>query len=155
MPGGDEPPTRRVAPAELERYLEHMQAGRFFEAHEELEAVWHRSKSEFYHGLVILAAAFCKRERGNAHGVVRNLRKARRYLEPYGRRSACYLGLDVRGLVNAIDHSLQRLQAAGIDPARGVTGDGAVPAAWLRELLPDLDWSWQAEDLRGDEPETR
>jgi len=66
--------------------LEHIRAGRFFEAHEELEIAWRAAVPEerdFYQGLVHVAVAWYQAGRGNAVGSQRQLEKALRRLEPY------------------------------------------------------------------------
>jgi predicted metal-dependent hydrolase len=66
--------------------LEHLRAGRFFAAHEELELAW-RAASEperdFYQGLVHVAVAWYQAGRGNRVGTTRQLEKALRRLERY------------------------------------------------------------------------
>src|SRR6266849_5150000 len=66
--------------------LGHIRAGRFFEAHEELELVWRAAPAEerdFYQGLVHVAVAWYQAERGRKIGTERQLAKALRRLEPF------------------------------------------------------------------------
>jgi predicted metal-dependent hydrolase len=66
--------------------LEHIRAGRFFEAHEELELSWRAAAPEerdFYQGLVHVAVAWYQAGRGNAVGAGRQLEKGLRRLERY------------------------------------------------------------------------
>jgi uncharacterized protein len=66
--------------------LEHIRAGRFFEAHEELEIAWRAAAPEerdFYQGLVHVAVAWYQAGRGNTVGAKRQLEKGLRRLEPY------------------------------------------------------------------------
>jgi hypothetical protein len=66
--------------------LEHIRAGRFFEAHEELEIAWRAAAAEerdFYQGLVHAAVAWYQAGRGNTVGATRQLEKGLRRLEPY------------------------------------------------------------------------
>ena len=66
--------------------LEHIRAGRFFEAHEELEIAWRAATPEerdFYQGLVHAAVAWYQAGRGNAVGARRQLEKGLRRLEAY------------------------------------------------------------------------
>ena len=66
--------------------LEHIRAGRFFEAHEELEIAWRAAAPEerdFYQGLVHAAVAWYQAGRGNIVGATRQLEKGLRRLEPY------------------------------------------------------------------------
>jgi predicted metal-dependent hydrolase len=82
--------------------LEHLRAGRYFEAHEELEAAWRAAPAEerdFFQGLVHVAVAWYQAGRGNARGCERQLEKARRRLSPYAPR---HRGLDVEDVLAQI-----------------------------------------------------
>ncbi|HEX6987877.1 MAG TPA: DUF309 domain-containing protein [Bacillota bacterium] len=143
---------RPELPPALARFLELYRCGRFFEGHEVLEQAWLRTRSPFYQGLIIMAAAFCKRDRGNGTGAARNLRKALRRLE------ACppvHLGLDVAAVRDGITRRLERLRAEGIDPDGGFAGDGSLDPGMLRRLVPDLPLPVDRAAIRGDEPEWR
>jgi uncharacterized protein len=66
--------------------LAHLRAGRFFEAHEELELAWRAApepERDFYQGLVHVAVAWYQAGRGNHVGTTRQLEKALRRLERY------------------------------------------------------------------------
>ena len=61
----------RAREAALDAYLAHYAAGRYFDAHEVLEGVWHRSGEapmRLLHGLIQWAVALEHHRRGNAHG---------------------------------------------------------------------------------------
>jgi predicted metal-dependent hydrolase len=106
----------------LDRFVDLFNAGRFFAAHEELEAVWReRDGDPFLQGLIILAAAFVKLQRGSAAGAAKHLRAALRYLRAFLPERE---GFDVAALVAAIDQRLALL-AAGAEPA-------AIPPLSLR-----------------------
>jgi uncharacterized protein len=78
--------------------LEHLRAGRFFAAHEELEVAWRAAadaERDFYQGLVHVAVAWYQAGRGNRVGATRQLEKAFRRLERY---EPAHEGLDVAGL---------------------------------------------------------
>ena len=78
--------------------LEHIRAGRFFEAHEELEIAWRAAVPEerdFYQGLVHVAVAWYQAGRGNTVGATRQLEKGLRRLEPYEPE---HRGVDVAGV---------------------------------------------------------
>jgi predicted metal-dependent hydrolase len=78
--------------------LEHIRAGRFFEAHEELELSWRAAAPEerdFYQGLVHVAVAWYQAGRGNAVGAGRQLEKGLRRLEAYEPE---HRGVDVAGV---------------------------------------------------------
>ncbi len=66
--------------------LEHIRAGRYFEAHEELELVWRAAAAEerdFYQGLVHVAVAWYPAGRGKPVATRRQLEKALRRLGAY------------------------------------------------------------------------
>lgn len=86
---------RAGAPAPLGRFLELYGAGRFWDSHEALEGAWRSTGSDFYQGLILYASAWVHWERGNAHGIRAQLRKASERLASY---PASYLGLDVSAL---------------------------------------------------------
>jgi len=78
--------------------LEHIRAGRFFEAHEELEIVWRAAAPEerdFYQGLVHVAVAWYQAGRGRPVATARQLEKALRRLEAY---EPTHRGVDVAAL---------------------------------------------------------
>jgi uncharacterized protein len=78
--------------------LEHIRAGRYFEAHEELELVWRAAAPEerdFYQGLVHVAVAWYQHGRGNRVGTERQLEKALRRLAPF---EPAHRGVDVAAL---------------------------------------------------------
>ena len=70
----------------LERGLELIRAGAYFEAHEELEDEWREApdpERDFLQGLVHVAVAWYQAGRGNRPGCERQLEKAMRRLGPY------------------------------------------------------------------------
>src|SRR5690348_9776509 len=78
--------------------LDHLRAGRWFEAHEELEAAWRAAAAEerdFYQGLVHVAVAWYQYGRGNRVGTERQLEKALRRLAAY---EPAHLGVEVAAL---------------------------------------------------------
>ena len=79
------PDDARVAEP-LARGLELIRAGRYFEAHEELELAWRASapsERDFFQGLVHVAVAWYQAGRGRRPGCERQLEKAARRLAPY------------------------------------------------------------------------
>ena len=75
-----------MTPVELERGLEAIRTGKYFEAHEELELAWRAAAPEerdFYQGLVHVAVAWYQAGRGNTVGATRQLEKGLRRLERY------------------------------------------------------------------------
>ena len=125
MPGSPIPPA-------LTEFVRLFNTGAFWESHEALESEWHRTRSEFYHGLILLASAFVHWERQNAHGILAQLGKAEPLL---GRFPPRYLGVD---LVQAL-HLAAELRAMAAHP--GIQTGGAVRL----DLDPGL--------VQGDEPE--
>ena len=85
-----------------ERGLELIRAGRYFEAHEELEDAWRvaeRAERDFLQGLVHVAVAWYQAGRGRRIGCERQLDKAARRLTPYVPR---HRGLDVAVLLESV-----------------------------------------------------
>jgi predicted metal-dependent hydrolase len=68
--------------------IEHLNARRFFPAHEAWEAAWKQSKqtdeAEFFKGLSQLGAGYVHLMRGNQHGAYTLLRRAAGRLKEYG-----------------------------------------------------------------------
>ncbi len=121
--------------AALEAGLEAYGRGDFFQAHELLEPAWmgtsDPAERALYQGVIKLAAGYVHAVRGNPIGVTRNLLGARGLLmDSMGADPgvAQGLGVDLRGLIDAIDARL----AAVPNAAAGLAG-GMGP---LIDLLP-------------------
>jgi uncharacterized protein len=87
--------------------LEHIRAGRYFEAHEELELVWRAAAPEerdFYQGLVHVAVAWYQAGRGRPVATRRQLEKAARRLSPY---APSHRGVDVAAVLAQVDRARQ------------------------------------------------
>ncbi|HEY8029584.1 MAG TPA: DUF309 domain-containing protein [Gaiellaceae bacterium] len=96
--------------------LDHIRAGRYFEAHEELEIVWRAAPTEerdFYQGLVHVAVAWYQAGRGNRVGTERQLDKALRRLEPY---EPAHRGVDVAALRLQLAELRATLDLRGREP---------------------------------------
>lgn len=96
----------------LERGLELIRAGRYFEAHEELEDEWRdapREERDFLQGLVHVAVAWYQAGRGNRPGCERQLAKASRRLAPY---APSHRGVDLTRALRSLD-AATALAAAG------------------------------------------
>jgi len=96
--------------------LDHILAGRYFEAHEELELVWRAAPPEerdFYQGLVHVAVAWYQAGRGNRVGTERQLEKALRRLEAY---EPAHLGVDVASLRRQLGELLESGDLGGRQP---------------------------------------
>lgn len=123
-------------------YVEKFNARRYMAAahHEEMVAVWNRTQSHLYRGLMILAAAFVHLERGNPEGARIKFRKAREHLSPL---LAHYLGVDVAQIVERIDQALTVLEGV----ARGELN--------LLALVPPFSIHLDPRRVRGDEVESQ
>jgi len=92
-----------VTEAAFKRGLEEIRAGRYFEAHEELEEAWRAAPAkerDFLQGLVHVAVAWYQAGRGNRTGCERQLEKARGRLAPY---APAHRGLDLEPLLRQLD----------------------------------------------------
>jgi predicted metal-dependent hydrolase len=93
----------------LERGVELMRGGEFFEAHEELELAWRAAPAaerDFFQGLVHVAVAWYQAERGRRIGTERQLAKAVRRLSPF---APAHRGLELEPLLE----QLRELHARG------------------------------------------
>ena len=95
--------------------LEHIRAGRFFEAHEELEIAWRAAAAEerdFYQGLVHVAVAWYQAGRGNPVGARRQLEKGLRRLEA---DEPAHRGGDVAGVRRQLRAALALVLGGSLD----------------------------------------
>jgi predicted metal-dependent hydrolase len=95
--------------------LEHIRAGRFFEAHEELEIVWRAAGPEerdFYQGLVHVAVAWYQAGRGNRVGCERQLEKATRRLGSYAPEHG---GVDVASLLQQVAAAARVVEGGSLE----------------------------------------
>ena len=98
----------------LERGLELIREGAYFEAHEELEDEWRAAPAaerDFLQGLVHVAVAWYHAGRGNRPGCERQLEKAARRLAPY---TPSHRDVNVEAVL------------AGIREAQAVVADGSL-----------------------------
>jgi hypothetical protein len=121
-------------PPALLAFLDLYGRGEYWESHEVLEGPWRETGSAFYQGLILYASAWVHWQRGNAHGVDAQLRKALERLDGYPDR---YLGIDV-GAIRA--HCTEVRTRVGAGPG------------WPETIRP-LNLAPAAERIRGDEPE--
>jgi uncharacterized protein len=85
--------------------LEHIRAGRFFEAHEELELMWRAAAAEerdFYQGLVHVAVAWYQAGRGRPVATASQLEKAARRLERF---APAHRGVDVASVLAQVEQA--------------------------------------------------
>jgi predicted metal-dependent hydrolase len=88
---------------ELERGLELIRTGRYFEAHEELELVWRAadaSERDFYQGLVHVAVAWYQAGRGRPVATASQLEKATRRLAAFAPE---HRGIDVADVLAQVE----------------------------------------------------
>ena len=86
----------------LDRGLELMRHGSYFEAHEELELAWRAADAaerDFFQGLVHVTVAWYQAGRGRRIGTERQLAKALRRLTPY---APAHRGLELKPLLRQL-----------------------------------------------------
>jgi predicted metal-dependent hydrolase len=101
----------------LERGLELIRAGEYFEAHEELEDEWREApqgERDFLQGLVHVAVAWLHAERVNRNGCERQLEKAARRLGPYAPE---HRGVDVAAVLADVATDRERVERGSLDLA--------------------------------------
>jgi hypothetical protein len=101
--------------AAFKRGLEEIRAGRYFEAHEELEDVWRAAPAEerdFFQGLVHVAVAWYQAGRGRPVATGRQLEKAVRRLAPF---APAHRGVDVDGVLAQLAAAQARVAAGSLD----------------------------------------
>ena len=97
-----------VVSGHFERGLELIRAGRYFDAHEELELAWRAAAAEerdFYQGLVHVAVAWYQAGRGRRTGYERQLAKAARRLAPFAPE---HRGVNVASLLAQVEAARRR-----------------------------------------------
>jgi len=99
----------------LERGLELIRRGEFFEAHEELETAWRAAVPEerdFFQGLVHVAVAWYQAGRGNANGCGRQLAKARRRLQAF---APSHRGVDVAEVLRQVESAAGLVDSGSLE----------------------------------------
>lgn len=95
--------------------LDRLRAGRFFEAHEELEVAWRAAPAEerdFLQGLVHVAVAWYQAGRGRPVATGRQLEKAARRLGPY---APAHRGVDVASVLAQLERARERVAAGSLE----------------------------------------
>jgi predicted metal-dependent hydrolase len=95
--------------------LDEIRAGRYFEAHEELEEVWRAAPPEerdFFQGLVHVAVAWYQAGRGRPVATASQLEKAGRRLAAYAPE---HLGVDVTHLLAQVEAARARVAGGSLD----------------------------------------
>ena len=101
--------------AAFKRGLEEIRAGRYFEAHEELEEAWRAAAPEerdFFQGLVHVAVAWYQAGCGRPVATGRQLGKAARRLAPF---APAHRGVDVEAVLAQIAAAQARVAAGSLD----------------------------------------
>jgi uncharacterized protein len=99
----------------LERGLELIRTGEYFEAHEELELAWRAAEPEerdFFQGLVHVPVAWYQAGRGNRNGCARQLEKAERRLAAYG---PAHRGVDVADVLRQVRAAVATVEAGSLE----------------------------------------
>jgi predicted metal-dependent hydrolase len=99
----------------LQRGLDLIRRGAYFEAHEELELAWRSAtpaERDFCQGLVHVAVAWYQAGRGNRVGCERQLEKARRRLAPY---APAHEGVAVAALLAQVDAAAARVAGGTLE----------------------------------------
>jgi predicted metal-dependent hydrolase len=99
----------------LERGLELIRDGAYFEAHEELEDEWRVApgpERDFLQGLVHVAVAWLHAERGNRNGCERQLEKAERRLAGY---RPSHRGVDVGLVLDDVGRARELVRAGSLE----------------------------------------
>ena len=99
----------------FKRGLEEIRAGRYFEAHEELEEAWRAAPPEerdFLQGLVHVAVAWYQAGRGRPVATGSQLEKAARRLAPF---APAHRGVDVAAVLAQVQAARARVAAGSLD----------------------------------------
>jgi predicted metal-dependent hydrolase len=99
----------------LERGIELIRTGAYFEAHEELEDEWHdapASERDFLQGLVHVTVAWYQAGRGNRTGCERQLEKAERRLDSYRPN---HRGVDVTIVLEDVAHAREIVRSGSLE----------------------------------------
>ena len=104
--------------ASFKRGVEAIRAGRYFEAHEELETAWRAASAaerDFFQGLVHVAVAWYQAGRGRPVATASQLEKATRRLAAF---SPEHRGVDVDGVLAQVAAAQARVAegSLGLDP---------------------------------------
>jgi predicted metal-dependent hydrolase len=103
--------------AAFKRGLEAIRAGRYFEAHEELEEAWRAAppdERDFFQGLVHVAVAWYQAGRDRPVATGRQLEKAARRLGPF---APAHRGVDVAEVLAQVEAARARVAEGSLDLA--------------------------------------
>jgi uncharacterized protein len=99
----------------FKRGLEEIRAGRYFEAHEELEVAWRAARTEerdFFQGLVHVAVAWYQAGRGRPVATGSQLEKAARRLTPF---TPAHREVDVASVLAQVAAAQTRVAEGSLD----------------------------------------
>ena len=102
----------------MERGVELIRAGAYFEAHEELEDEWRGApepERDFLQGLVHVAVAWYQAGRGNRPGCERQLEKAERRLSPYRPK---HRGVDIDVVLEDVARASELVESGSLELPR-------------------------------------
>lgn len=95
--------------------LGHIRAGRYFEAHEELETAWRAAgpeEKDFFQGLVHVAVAWYQAGRGRPVATARQLEKAARRLQPF---APVHRSVDVASVLRQVELAQETVAAGSLE----------------------------------------
>jgi len=95
--------------------LEHIRAGRYFEAHEELELAWRAAaaaEKDFFQGLVHVAVAWYQAGRGRPVATARQLEKAARRLAAFAPE---HRDVDVGDVLGQVERARAIVESGSLD----------------------------------------
>jgi uncharacterized protein len=104
-----------MTPGELERGLEAIREGKYFEAHEELELAWRAAAPEerdFYQGLVHVAVAWYQAGRSRPVATASQLEKAARRLAPFAPE---HRGVNVADVLAQVEAAREVVRGGSLD----------------------------------------
>jgi predicted metal-dependent hydrolase len=99
----------------LERGLDLIRRGEYFNAHEELEDAWRAAPDEerdFFQGLVHFTVAWYQAGRGNRVGCERQLEKAARRLGPYAPE---HRGVDLTSILQQVATASDTVRSGSLE----------------------------------------
>jgi predicted metal-dependent hydrolase len=100
---------------ELQRGLDLIRRGAFFEAHEELETAWREATADerdFFQGLVHVTVAWYQAGRGRRTACASQLAKAKRRLGAY---APAHRGVDVSAVLAGVDRASELVAHGSLD----------------------------------------
>ncbi len=107
--------------------------GRFFEAHEELEAAWKDERGpvrQLYQGILEAAVTYLHIRRGNYPGAIKVYGRSMRWLRAWPDRCR---GTDVARLRNDLDAAIAEVRRLGQDRLLDIDGAYFKPVVWTED----------------------